>query len=141
MNSLTVRALRIEQSEKYEIFSFFIEAKDIGKLENPTSVGIGGDPSCSDYIKIYLKIEDDIITDAKAEVYGCHVAIASTSAFLQMIKNKNFRDAINVKPDDVLKELGGLPEEKIHCTHLGPMALENAIQDYILEKLCQQVED
>ena len=124
-----------------KLLKYFIEAKDIGKIENPTTVGIGGDPGCSDYIKLYLKIEDEIIKDAKAEVYGCHVAIAATSAFLQLIKNKHYRDAINIKPDDVLKELGGLPEEKIHCTTLGPLALENAIQDYILDMLCQQAEE
>ncbi len=124
-----------------KVLKYFVEAKDIGRIENPTSVGIGGDPGCSDYIKLYLKIENDIIKDAKAEVYGCHVAIAATSAFIQLIKNKHYRDAINIKPDDVLNELGGLPDEKIHCTNLGPMALENAIQDYILEMLCKQAEN
>ncbi len=123
------------------LLKYFLEAKDIGKLENPTTVGIGGDPGCSDYIKLYLKIENEIIKEAKAEVYGCHVAIAATSAFIQLIKNKNFRDAINVKPKDVLEELGGLPTEKIHCTTLGPSALENAIQDYILDILYQEGEE
>lgn len=124
-----------------KLMKYFLDGKDIGRLESPTAVGIGGDPSCSDYIKIYLRIEDDIIKEAKAEVYGCHVAIAATSAFLQLIKNKNFRDALDIKPTDVLRELEGLPEEKVHCTHLGPLALENAIQDYILEKLCEQAKE
>ncbi len=127
--------------DEEKLLKYFISAENIGKIENPTAVGIGGDPSCSDYIKLYLKIEDEIIVDAKAEVYGCHVAIAATNAFISMIKNKNYREAINVKPSDVLKELGGLPEEKVHCTTLGPSALENAIQDYILDLLYKQAED
>lgn len=127
--------------DEEKFLKHFINPENIGKIENPTAVGIGGDPGCSDYIKLYLKIENDIITDAKAEVYGCHVAIAATNAFISLIKNKNYREAINVKPSDVLEELGGLPEEKVHCTSLGPMALENAIQDYILEMLCQQAEN
>ena len=123
-----------------KLIKYFMEAKDIGSLENADTVGIGGDPGCTDYIKLYLKIDsNDIITDAKAEVFGCHVAIAATSAFLQMIKNKNFREAVNIKPKDVLTELGGLPDEKVHCTTLGPIALENAINDFILSKLEQSV--
>jgi nitrogen fixation NifU-like protein len=126
--------------DEEKLIKYFMEAKDICSMENPDAVGIGGDPGCTDYIKLYLKIDDnDTITDAKAEVFGCHVAIAATSAFLQLIKNKNFRSAINVKPNDVLQELGGLPNEKIHCTSLGPIALENAINDYILSKLAQSV--
>ncbi len=126
--------------DETKLIKYFMEAKDIGRMENPDTVGIGGDPGCTDYIKLYLKIdENDIITESKAEVFGCHVAIAATSAFLQMIKNKNFRDAINIKPNDVLNELGGLPEEKVHCTTLGPIALENAINDYILSKLEKSV--
>ena len=126
--------------DETKLIKYFMEAKDIGRMENPDTVGIGGDPGCTDYIKLYLKIdENDIITESKAEVFGCHVAIAATSAFLQMIKNKNFRDAINIKPNDVLNALGGLPEEKVHCTTLGPIALENAINDYILSKLEKSV--
>ena len=124
--------------DESQLMKFFMEAKDIGNMEEPTTIGIGGDPGCTDYIKLYLKIDDnDIITDAKAEVFGCHVAIASTSAFIQLIKNKNFREAINVKPNDVLNEIGGLPEEKVHCTSLGPLALERAISDYLLLKISE----
>ncbi len=124
--------------DESKLMKFFMEAKDIGNMEAPSTVGIGGDPGCTDYIKLYLKINDnDIITDAKAEVFGCHVAIAATSAFLQLIKNKNFRDAINVKPNDVLTEIGGLPDEKVHCTSLGPLALEHAISDYLLAKISE----
>jgi len=124
--------------DEKKLMEYFLNAKDIGKISTPTTVGIGGDPGCTDYIKLYLMInENDVIEEAKAEVFGCHVAIAATSAFIQMIKGKNFRDAINVKPSDVLAELGGLPEEKVHCCTLGPIALENAINDFLLTKLCE----
>jgi len=119
-----------------KLMKYFLEAKNIGKLDNCTTVGIGGDPGCTDYIKLYLVIDNnDIIIDAKAEVFGCHVAIAATSAFTELIMNKNIKRALDIKPNDVLEKLGGLPEEKVHCTALGPLALENAINDYLLDKI------
>ncbi len=127
--------------DEKKLMDYFVKAEDIGKLDEPSAVGIGGDPGCTDYIKLFLNIdENDLITSAKAEVFGCHVAIAATSAYLQMIKNKNFREALEVKPSDVLEELGGLPEEKVHCCTLGPLALENAVNDFILSKLCENEE-
>ncbi len=124
--------------DEKKLMDYFIKAENIGKLEAPSAVGIGGDPGCTDYIKLYLQIDDnDIIEDAKAEVFGCHVAIAATSAFLKMIKGKSFRKAVEVTSSHVLQELGGLPDEKVHCCTLGPLALENAINDFILAKLCE----
>ncbi len=120
------------------LMEYFLKADNIGNIDSPDAVGIGGDPGCTDYIKLYLKIDNkDSITDARAEVFGCHVAIAATSAFLSLIKGKNFKEALSFKPSDVLEKLGGLPEEKVHCCSLGPLALENAINDYILGKLCE----
>ncbi len=125
-----------------KLMKYFLEAKDLGVIDEPTTVGIGGDPGCTDYIKIYLKIsQNDIIEDAKAQVFGCHVAVACTSAYLQLIKNKNIRDAVNIKSKDVVKEVGGLSDKKTHCSELGPLALENAISDYLINKLYATQED
>jgi nitrogen fixation NifU-like protein len=78
-----------------------------------------------------LKIKDDIITDVRWKTYGCASAIASTSMLSEVIKGMNIRDAYNIKPDDLVKKLGGLPANKIHCSVLGDKALRKAIDDYL----------
>jgi nitrogen fixation NifU-like protein len=80
---------------------------------------------------ILLKITDDVITDIRWKTYGCASAIASTSMLSEVIKGMNISDAYNIKPQDLVEKLGGLPENKIHCSVLGDKALRAAIDDYL----------
>jgi nitrogen fixation NifU-like protein len=93
--------------------------------------GITGNIRCGDQMLMLLKIKDDVITDVRWKTYGCASAIASTSMLSETIKGMSIADAYNIKPEDLVKKLGGLPENKIHCSVLGDKALRAAIDDYL----------
>ena len=93
--------------------------------------GQTGNIKCGDQMIMLLKIENDIITDVRWKTYGCASAIASTSMLSEMIKGMKIEDAYKIKPEDLVKKLGGLPEFKIHCSVLGDKALRAAIDDYL----------
>jgi nitrogen fixation NifU-like protein len=93
--------------------------------------GQTGNIKCGDQMLMLLRIKDDIITDVRWKTYGCASAIASTSMLSEIIKGMNIRDAYQIKPEDLVEKLGGLPEYKIHCSVLGDKALREAINDYL----------
>jgi nitrogen fixation NifU-like protein len=93
--------------------------------------GQTGNIKCGDQMIMLLKIDNDIITDVRWKTYGCASAIASTSMLSEMIKGMKIEDAYKIKPEDLVKKLGGLPEFKIHCSVLGDKALRAAIDDYL----------
>jgi nitrogen fixation NifU-like protein len=90
-----------------------------------------GNIKCGDQMLMLLCIEDDIITDARWKTYGCASAIASTSMLSETIKGMNIRDAYNIRPEDLVAKLEGLPDNKIHCSVLGDKALRAAIDNYL----------
>jgi len=89
-----------------------------------------GSMACGDQMLVVIKIKDNKITDCKWKTYGCASAIASTSMMSEMVVGMTLKEAYRIKPEDVVKELGGLPEHKVHCSVLGDMALRAAIEDY-----------
>ncbi|GHV48234.1 iron-sulfur cluster assembly scaffold protein [Spirochaetia bacterium] len=93
--------------------------------------GQTGNIKCGDQMLMLLKIKDDIITDVRWKTYGCASAIASTSMLSETIKGMDIRDAYNIRPEDLVEKLGGLPDYKIHCSVLGDKALRTAIDDYL----------
>jgi nitrogen fixation NifU-like protein len=93
--------------------------------------GQTGNIKCGDQMLMLLKIDEDVITDVRWKTYGCASAIASTSMLSETIKGMNIRDAYNIRPEDLVEKLGGLPEYKIHCSVLGDKALRTAIDDYL----------
>jgi len=93
--------------------------------------GQTGNIKCGDQMLMLLKIEGDVITDVRWKTYGCASAIASTSMLSEMIKGMNIVDAYKIRPEDLVKKLGGLPDYKIHCSVLGDKALRAAIDDYL----------
>jgi len=96
--------------------------------------GQTGNVKCGDQMLMLLKIQDDVITDVRWKTYGCASAIASTSMLSEIIKGMNIADAYKVKPEDLVKKLGGLPDYKIHCSVLGDKALRSAIDDYLAKQ-------
>jgi nitrogen fixation NifU-like protein len=93
--------------------------------------GQTGNIKCGDQMLMLLKIQDDVITDVRWKTYGCASAIASTSVLSELIKGMNIKDAYTIRPEDLVKALGGLPDYKIHCSVLGDKALRTAIDDYL----------
>ena len=93
--------------------------------------GLTGNIKCGDQMLILLKVVDDVITDVRWKTYGCASAIASTSMLSEVVKGMKLEDAYYIKPDQIASRLGGLPENKIHCSVLGDKALRAAIDDYL----------
>ena len=108
----------------------FAEPKNVGFIENADGVGKVGNASCGDIMEISLKIDNDIITDAKFRTFGCAAAIASSSVATQMVIGKTLDEALNIKNKDVVETLQGLPPQKIHCSVLAEEAIKKAVEDY-----------
>ena len=108
----------------------FKNPRNVGAIENADGIGEVGNAKCGDIMKIYLKIEDNIITDVKFETFGCGSAIASSSISTEMIKGKSVEDALKLTNKEVVDALGGLPAHKIHCSVLAEEAIKSAIKDY-----------
>ncbi len=112
------------------VMKHFLNPKNAGKIAKPDGVGTTGDPNCGDYLRIYICVEEDRISDIKFEVYGCPAAIATSSVLTERAKGKTLEEALSITEADVSRALGGLPEPKEHCSNLGTAALRQAIENY-----------
>ena len=118
----------VDYSKK--IVEHFQNPRNIGRLPRPDGVGVIGDPSCGDCIRIYIKVKDNRLANIKFEVYGCPAAIATTSILTEMVLGKTLEEALAITAPDIAAELGGLPDPKMHCSNLGAAALYQAICHY-----------
>ena len=117
-----------------KVMDAFANPKNAGNIENANGVGQVGNASCGDIMKIYLKIENDVIADAKFETFGCAAAIASSDTAVGMIIGKSVEFAKNLTNAQVVEELEGLPPQKIHCSVLAEEAISEAIKDFESKK-------
>jgi nitrogen fixation NifU-like protein len=117
-----------------KVIDVFANPKNVGEIADANGVGTAGNASCGDIMKVYLKIEDDIIKDASFETFGCAAAIASSSVATEMVKGLSPEMALNIKNSEVVEILEGLPPQKIHCSVLAEEAIHAAINDYISRK-------
>lgn len=108
----------------------FKNPRNVGVIENADGVGEVGNAKCGDIMKIYLKIDDGIITDVKFETFGCGSAIASSSMATEMIKGKPVSEALSLTNKAVAEALDGLPAYKMHCSVLAEEAIKAAVKDY-----------
>ena len=115
-------------SEK--VMDHFLHPRNVGVIEDANAVGEVGNAKCGDIMKMYLKIEDDIIQDVKFETFGCGSAIASSSMATEMIKGKPLSEAMQLTNQAVTEALDGLPAHKLHCSVLAEEAIQSALEDY-----------
>ena len=112
------------------VMEHFLNPKNVGDMENPNGTGVYGSPVCGDMMQIQIKVENDVITDAKFKTFGCGSAIASSSMATSMIIGKTVEEALEITNKQIIDELGGLPPVKVHCSVLADRAIKNAIYDY-----------
>ena len=117
-----------------KVMEAFANPQNVGVIENPSGEGTVGNASCGDIMKITLKIENDIIVDAKFQTFGCAAAIATSSTATQMIIGMTVDEALQVTNAKVVEELEGLPPQKMHCSVLAEEAIKKAIEDYKSKK-------
>jgi len=112
------------------VMEHFMNPRNVGEIANADGVGTVGNPACGDIMKMWIKIEDNIIVDAKFKTFGCGAAIASSSMATEMIKGKTIEEALAFSNKAVADALGGLPKVKRHCSVLAEEALRKALNDY-----------
>ena len=113
-----------------KVMDVFKNPKNVGEIENADGVGLVGNESCGDIMQIFLKIENNIIVDAKFKTFGCAAAIATSSTATEMITGMTVDAALELTNKKVVEALGGLPAQKLHCSVLAEEAIKKAIEDY-----------
>ncbi len=117
-----------------KVMEHFKNPRNVGEIENANGVGHVGNPVCGDIMKLYIRVEDGIIKDAKFKTFGCGAAIATSSMITELIKGKTIEEAEKVSNKAVIDALDGLPPVKRHCSVLAEEALKKAIEDYKKKK-------
>jgi len=118
----------MEYSEK--VMEHFMNPRNVGEMEDASGVGTVGNVQCGDIMRVFLKIEDDIIQDATFKTFGCGAAVATSSMATEMVKGKTIQEALQITNKAVMQALDGLPAVKAHCSVLAEEALQAALWDY-----------
>jgi len=113
-----------------KVMDHFMKPQNVGEMEEPSGIGDIGNPTCGDIMRLFIKVEDDVITDAKFMTFGCGAAIATSSMVTEIVKGKTIEEALQITNKTVTEALGGLPKVKMHCSVLSEQALKAAINDY-----------
>ena len=113
-----------------KVMDHFMNPRNVGEIEDASGVGEVGNPACGDMMRLYLKIEDGRVVDAKFRTFGCGAAIASSSMLTEMIKGKTIAEAREITNRHVADALDGLPPVKIHCSVMAEEAVKSALDDY-----------
>lgn len=122
----------MEYSEK--VMDHFMNPRNVGKMDDADGVGEVGNAKCGDIMKVYIKVENDILVDVKFNTFGCASAIATSSMATELIKGKSIKEALELTNKAVAEALDGLPPVKMHCSVLAEEAIKAAIEDYMSKK-------
>ena len=113
-----------------QVMDHFMNPRNMGEMEDASGVGTVGNAKCGDIMRIYIKVENDVITDVSFKTFGCGAAIATSSKATELVMGKTIDEALQITNKMVMESLGGLPPVKVHCSVLAEEALHAAIQDY-----------
>jgi len=113
-----------------KLMEHFENPRNVGEIPDADGIGTEGNPVCGDVMKLYIKVKDGRIVDAKFKTFGCGAAIAVSSMITEMAKGKTIEEAMSITKEAVADALDGLPPQKMHCSNLGADALHKAIEDY-----------
>ena len=117
-----------------KVMDHFTNPRNVGEIANADGIGEIGNPVCGDIMKLYIKVQDNRIVDAKFKTFGCGAAIATSSMITELVKNKTLEEAEKISKQTVAEALDGLPANKMHCSNLAADALQKAIEDYKRKK-------
>ena len=113
-----------------EVIDHFSNPRNVGEMVDANGIGDAGDPSCGDTMRLYIKVEENVITGVSFKICGCVAALASASVTTVLVKGKTIDEALMITNKDISDALGGLPKQKLHCSVLGEEAIRNAVADY-----------
>ena len=116
------------------VMEHFLNPRNVGEIENANGIGEVGNATCGDIMRMYLRIDDNKITDAKFKTFGCGAAIATSSMATELVKGKTVQEALEVTNKAVMETLDGLPPVKVHCSLLAEEAIHAALWDYAEKK-------
>jgi len=117
-----------------KVMDHFSNPRNVGEIPDASGVGTVGNPVCGDVMKMFLKIENGIVVDAKFKTFGCGAAVATSSMVTEMVKGKTIDEALAISNKAVAEALGGLPPVKMHCSVLAEEALRSALKDYFVKQ-------
>lgn len=117
-----------------KVMDHFQNPRNVGAMEDANAIGEVGNMKCGDIMKIYMKIEDDIIRDVSFQTFGCGAAVATSSMATELVKGKSIKDALNLTNSAVVEALEGLPPVKVHCSVLAEEAVKSALADYYIRQ-------
>lgn len=120
-----------QYSEK--VMEHFMNPRNVGEIEDADGIGNVGNPVCGDIMRMYIKVQENVITDVKFKTFGCGAAIATSSMATELIKGKTIEEALDLTNKAVAEALGGLPPVKMHCSVLAEEAVQAAINDYLMK--------
>ena len=113
-----------------QVMDHFMNPRNMGEMEDASGVGTVGNAKCGDIMRIYIKVENDVIVDVKFKTFGCGAAIATSSMATELVKGKTVAEALELTNQAVAEALDGLPPVKMHCSMLAEQAIHAAVEDY-----------
>ena len=116
-----------------KVIDHFMTPRNLGEIPDADGVALIGDPTCGDFLKVWIKVDGNVIVDVKFKCQGCPAAIASASMMTEMAIGRDLDEAMELTDEQIAEALGGLPDYKAHCSNLGADALHDAVTDHVLK--------